>query len=466
MSATDTSPNQKRAQTLFQTGNEAALKSNYDYAIDMYLNACKLVPDNLLYRQSLRGIERRKFGNDPAKVGFMAGAKVQPIHLKAKSAKAKKQWEHVLEICEEAFKINPWDVGAARSQAEAAEQLNLLPLAQWTLESVRGQAPKDVDYLRHMAHAYELNESWQRAIDCWEDVKKLVPTDDQARSKIQGLAANATIKRSGLGESVLRPDPKEEAKAAAQAELDELKGQVVPPEERLLRAIEADPAHVGLYLELADHYKLGNRLEEAEKILARGRKAVPDDEVMRAAHAEIQMSRLQRAVAHWTKQVKKNPDDPDARAKLDQFTKVLDDYELKEFRRRVEQSPNDASIRLQLGLRLARVGRHDEAIAEFQQARNSAPHKVQALQEAGKSFEAKSLHKLAERNYLEALKLAEAEGEEQSLVINLRYRLGLVCEAQGKGKEAEEHYNEVAALDYTYLDVAERLRALNESPAS
>ena len=35
-----------------------------------------------------------------------------------------------------------------------------------------------------------------------------------------------------------------------------------------------------------------------------------------------------------------------------------------------------------------------------------------------------------------------------------------IVEALGNHEGAEEHYNEVAANDYTYLDVAERLRRL------
>jgi len=43
----------------------------------------------------------------------------------------------------------------------------------------------------------------------------------------------------------------------------------------------------------------------------------------------------------------------------------------------------------------------------------------------------------------------------------LHYRLGRVFEAQGDTQMAEEHYNEVAANDYGYLDVAQRLRNLH-----
>lgn len=77
-------PDLQRAQTFFKYGNEAAQKGNHDYAINMYKQASAIVVDNLLYRQALRGIERRKFNNDPGKVGMLVGAKNQPILFRAR----------------------------------------------------------------------------------------------------------------------------------------------------------------------------------------------------------------------------------------------------------------------------------------------------------------------------------------------------------------------------------------------
>ena len=85
MSSESKSPDMQKAKTYFDYGNDAALKSNFDYAIDMYKQCCKIVPDNLVYRQALRGIERRKFNNDPGKVGMLVGAKNQPILFRAET---------------------------------------------------------------------------------------------------------------------------------------------------------------------------------------------------------------------------------------------------------------------------------------------------------------------------------------------------------------------------------------------
>src|SRR5262249_54114641 len=157
------SPELQKAKTFFQYGNDAAQKSNFDYAINMYREACKLVPDNMVYRQSLRGAQRRKFNGNPAKVGKLVGVRNQPILMQAKSARSKGRHPEALDLCEAAFINNPWDVGAARVAAEAAEQMGLGALAQWYVDSVQTVA-KDAEFFRFAAHIHELNESWQKAI--------------------------------------------------------------------------------------------------------------------------------------------------------------------------------------------------------------------------------------------------------------------------------------------------------------
>ena len=53
-------------------------------------------------------------------------------------------------MCEQAFLNNPWDVGAARVAAEAADQMGLTALAEWYVESVQAVA-KDAEFFRFAA---------------------------------------------------------------------------------------------------------------------------------------------------------------------------------------------------------------------------------------------------------------------------------------------------------------------------
>jgi len=426
----------------------------------MYKDACKLAPENLLYRQALRGVMRRKFGNDPSKVGRLVGAKVQPIRLSTKASKSKGSWGQVLETCEEAFLHNPWDVGSARDAADAAENLGLKELSRWYLESVREQGLADQEYLRQAAHVYELNEDWAKAIDCFERIAKLNPNDETARRRANDLAAKATISRSGLKEAINKHSEAGIGHESLPQEAEDLRRAVVTPEQRYLAEIEAEPARIGSYLGLAEHYRHESKLDEAELILSKGLKHSPEENLLKSAHAEVQILRLKRAIESWGRKVKKDPTDTASKAKLEQLTGTLFAYESKEIRRRLTSNPEDHNLRFQLGQLLAQAGKHDEAIAEFQQARNSPALKAQSLLQAGLSFEANGVVKLAERAYNDAIKAVDAD--DTTMLNRLHYQLGRIAEKQGNVVAAEEHYNEVAANDYSYLDVAQRLRDLNK----
>ena len=202
-----------------------------------------------------------------------------------------------------------------------------------------------------------------------------------------------------------------------------------------------------------------NKLDEAQKVLARGRDANPDDEVLPSVYAEVQIARLSRAIEAWTKRVQSHPDDAEAKARLMQLREKLDAYELSDFRRRIESQPGDMPLRLQYGVRLVKAGQIDAAIAEFQQAKGNVATRVSANHQLGLAFEAKNLPKLAERFYQDALKFVEAD--DTALFNDLHYNLGRLAESLGNTKAAEEHYNEVAANDFSYKDVAARLSNLN-----
>ncbi|MEW4566520.1 tetratricopeptide repeat protein [Tautonia sp. JC769] len=462
-------PDQKdlqRAESFFNYGNDATARGNFPYAMDMYKNALKIAPLELKFRQAMRNAMRKKFQNDPSKVGMLAGAKLQPIRLRIKASKGRGHWLEAIEHCEEAFVYNPWDVGVSRDLAEAAEQLGSPPLARWALESVQTQAADDVGFWKHMAHVYAFAEDFPRAILCWERIKKLAPGDEEAARQINALSASQTIHGGSLNQQGRRQN----APAAAtppedDEEAEALRGkQAMSPEERMERDIKENPSRPAPYLELASQYRLQQRLDEARDVLARGLKALPDDPLLRDTYAEIQIARLRKAIEAIKARLRDHPDDAEAQSKLGKFNAKLSDYELAEYRRRAETRPDDLHLRFELARRLAAAGQHDAAIAEFQAARSSPALKVKALMGAGASFEATGVPKLAERSYTEALKAADPE--DQEILNDLHYRLGRVAEQMGNLDDAETHYNEVAANNFGYLDVAQRLRSLNQRMSS
>jgi tetratricopeptide (TPR) repeat protein len=458
--------NDDKAKAFFGYGNDAAQKGNYVYAAQMYKEACKAAPENLVYRQSLRGAQRRQFNNDPTKVGRMVGLKLQGLRMKIGIAKSRQKWAEVLDLCEEVFAQSPWDLDSSTNAAEAAENLGMKKIAQYLIEAVIPQGEKDERFLRSAAQAFEFAEDYQKAIWCWEKLKVLVPTDEQARKKVNDLTARAAIRKSGLQESIDKHSTKPVGSSGPEKDLppdaEEMRGDRITPEQRYLKEIEETPERIGPYLALAENYKLANRLDEAEKILAKGVKANPDDNYLQGSYAEVQISRIRQAIEIFTRKIAKDPHDPDLPVKLEQLKAMLYKRELNEIRRKVGVSPDDLKFRMLLGRKLAEGGKHDEAIAEFQQARNSPDLKVQALLHAGLSFKANGVTKLAERNFEDAVRLVDQK--DLATIMELHYNLGLIAEEQGNLAIAEEHYNEVAANDYSYRDVAQRIKKLGEKP--
>lgn len=467
----------QRAKAYYETGLDAAQKRNFEYAFQMLGDACKTVPTSLSFRQGLRAAQRLKYENDPAKVGFMAKTRLQPVRGQIKMAKTTGNWQRVMELCEDAFLLNPWDVGTSMDFAEAALELEGADLAEWALLTVANEAGDHVDFIRLLARVYEGVGKWAAAIGCLERVKALDPTDQDVGSQINRLSANQMMaKSSGLktqgkpaqpGSSPTAPKPavggedvrvSQTTAEAGTAETENQPAVKLSREEQLKASHEADHGDIHVAMELADLHKAANRWDEADKILSACYKKNPKDYYLRQIYANTRIERMTRALAAMDTYLETHPDDAAAIAKRADVTKRRTEFEIGEFQARIQLNQADAESHFRLGQALVVDNRVDEAIAAFQQARNAPDWKVRALKEIGKCFEQVGSAKLAERSYNDALKAISAE--DTATFNELHYRLGTLAERQGQLQMAEEHYNEVAANDYTYKDVARRLRDL------
>ena len=413
----------QRAKAYYETGLDAAQKRNLDYALQMLSDACRLMPTHLPYRQGLRATQRLKYENDPGKVGMMAKARVQPISLQIRITKSTGSWLKALETCEDAFVLNPWDVHVAMEAAECALELGAPELAEWNLASVADEAEDKVSYLRLKARIYEALGKWAAAIRCFEIIRELVPGDQDVSSKINSLSAKGMMARSGmdagskqqsqpLGGQIGENQPGHEVRVvqdqkspAGSANTD----ANLSPEDRLKKLVEQNPTDIRVVLQLADLYKSSNRWDEADRTLNAALKVAPNDLYLRLNHADTRLERMARALEQWDKHIADHPADAEATVKRTELVRKRNEFEINEFQRRIAISNADAESHFRLGTALARADRLDEAIAAFQQARNSSDWKVKALTEAGQCFEKVGSAKLAERSYTDALKSVAAD---------------------------------------------------------
>jgi cytochrome c-type biogenesis protein CcmH/NrfG len=452
------------AQQCFVRGVEVCKKQDWDYAIKLFKDACKLAPDQLVYRQQLRQAAKRKFDNNKRGSRFAA---VTTVGARAglHGAKAKKEFLRALECCEDCLSENPWDPGVLLDLAAICEGLGWMEMAIWSAESALERDVADATVNRALAQLYERHGAFTKAMDAWDRVKKAKPADEEADKKLKDLAASATIDRGGYdgAKSFTRAVAD---KAKTQEMLDEAKGgtsemrhsgQVAELEQK----IKAKPTEIGPYLQLSQIYRRMGKLEQARALMAKARDATGGHPDALTELADIEMEQIRTELAIAEKLLADKPNDAEAQKIAAEKARTLNEFELREFQRRVERLPTDMGLRADLGIRLAKAGLHDQAIGELQKAKAAPGRKVDATIWLGHCFLAKKNARLAERNFEEAL-AALSPGDQKNF-LDLHYWLGRSCEELAKKSDAINHYDEVAAIEYSYRDVAQRLDKLSSS---
>jgi hypothetical protein len=101
----------------------------------------------------------------------------------------------------------------------------------------------------------------------------------------------------------------------------------------------------------------------------------------------------------------------------------------------------------------------DEAILSLQQGRNDVARRADALYYLGYAFMQKKNYALADKNFSDAV----SEGGDSSADFKKKvlYYRARVAEDRKDVAGALALYNDVAAIDYGYKDVAKRLDLLN-----
>lgn len=449
------------ANQSFTHANQAALKANYDYAINLYTQCCKLAPDNLLYRQSLHGVLKKKYG-DNKKGSRMAAVRVMGPKSKVKKGQLQKNYLQVLDYCEEGLQYNPWDVGLLCDEADALGKLGYVDIGVFVLTEALQVDSDSAAVNRQLGELYERQGEYEKAIACWYRVKKAVPTDDEADRRVKNLSARETMRLGGMedaegdatssaGEPAKRKtEPGEQAPAA----------KTVSPTAALEEQIRQDPSNVAHYVQLASHYRKAKDLAKAQQILKKAVALPGGEDHARDELDNVNLDILRHNLGLAERRAEEAPADPESQGKLKKAREQFAAYELSVYRRRSEGRPQDLALRFELATRLCQAGQIDEAIPHFQSVRSDSRRGFQALLMLGHCFEEKNNPKLALRSLQDALKAVAPTDTDGTKEVH--YRLGCLYEKLEQPAEAEEHLNEVAALDYGYRDVAQRLEQLQK----
>lgn len=461
----------QRLQKVFEHAQRCTEKGDFDYATQLFTQCVVDDPANVIYLQHFFTNLHKKYKDN--KTGArLAGLKIKSYRSSLAKSASKGKWQEGLHAGCQALAINPWDIATLIAMAEACKELGIDECQLYYLRRALDANPKDITANRHAAMTLQRMGQFDQAIACWHRVELAKPHDEEALQAISRLSVEKTIHEGGYDSSVLlqgnnvssstskisvanysRGANREEPTEAEQAEAE------LAPEQRFQKAIERDPADVQAYFKLADLYLHQQRYDEAERVLEKALQASGGGDLsVRERLEEVLMrrSRQQQAIAEQNLQQDPTEENQQLAAQLRARANQI---ELETYAAKSQRDPHNMRLKIEFALRLKKAGKSKEAIPLLQAARNDPQRRTQVLVELGECFQKIEQYKLALGSYEQALETCEEpDSEIRRLAL---YRAGVLATGMREFDRAERHLTDLAGLDFSYRDVADRLDKVN-----
>ena len=435
-----------------QKAEEAARRRNYDFAIQLYQQLLEIDPDVGEARAGLRAALRKR--HESKKGGKLFG-KIKgagPLTVAKGLIKAKK-FDAAAKQIETYLASNPMDADANLQLGICLESAGHYRSALAVYEFLADIAPRNPEGLKRAGGMMRVNGDVQKALDYYERALEADPRDRDAIKARKDLAAEAALERSRFDEVEHSRDQIVDKDEAARLERsqrihrsqDELQEDL----ERLESRYADDPTDVDLMVEMAEVHE---KLRDPEAALDMAKRALSyrkDSSDLKDKVAALELKAIKKAIARADK-------DGD-QAEADRLEGRLRDIELADLQRRLELTPGDARLRLDLGRAFLRQDRPDEAAAELQKATQDPRTENEARIELARCFHQKGYLDLAKKEFEKALAARPTVDERAREIL---YNLGAIAEAEGDVAEARSFYARIFEVDIGYRDVAAKMEQL------
>lgn len=448
----------RATRELYEKGNAALQKKNFDYALAIYNQVLQNEPGFYQAREALRATQFQKVGSGGGFLKKLFGnASSSPQLAKAQFALRNNPGE-AMQACEQILNNDPNHTLAHKLLAEAAMNGGFARTAVLSLEIAAKNNPGDVEIARRLAEALSAAGQASRAEAIYSELLKANPNDPDLNQALKNVSAQRTMKeggyeslQSGTGSyrDILRD--KEQAVTLEQEQrtvktgsegtslLDDYKRRLEksPDDRRLLRSIAE--LHEG-------RQELDAALEYYRRLATLD--AASTDPAIERAMDELELRKLELAATQL------NPAEENFESRKAELEKQRQELQIEHARRRVARYPNDLQLHFELGVLYFSAGRIGEAIQSFQKAQAHPGRKTQALYYLGRSFAQRGMNDLAVRTLQNALKEKPAFDDEKKEIV---YALAGVLEKMGKRDEAIEQYKLIYEVDIGYQNVAQKV---------
>jgi len=450
----------RTAREFYQKGLAALERNNLDYTIEMFLQCLAIEPNFLKARNYLRAAQMKRAESAGGFKRMLISAKTSPLLTKAKLAVSKNPAEAMV-LAEQILSEDPKNGQALTILAEAAETAGYPETTVQTLEHVTKLSPRDTKSLHWLARSYGAVERWDMARDVYEKLLQINPSDFDAQKGIKDATAHGAMQSGGWEENPqsFRDVLKDKDESIALEQQSRVV-RAADMTENLIRdtldKLSRDKDNRVLQRELGRLYAQKGEFDKALEILETIYAAeAGSDPSLEKELADIKAKRIQTAIDKLKEQLAAHPENAAALQKdiasLEQEHALL---QVKQAEELVERYPNDLTYRYDLGVLYMNVGNIEEAIKQLQKAVGQPQKRIAALNYLGQCFSKVGLHDFAVDQYAKAI-------EELPVMDNMKkdllYNLGTEYEILGDQENAVAEFKKIAAVDFGYRDVKDKI---------
>ncbi len=367
-----------------------------------------------------------------------------------KKALAEQNWDEVIKNGLKVLTVNPWDMHALTAMAQAARKSGDFECEMCYLKTALAAHPKDPTVNRLCAIAATERQLLDQAIYCWHKVEEAHPNDEEAKRAISMLQSERMRKGGFSVQTEEEEHTTTSSKTNVQAAYQQPEQNA---EKQLMAEIAKDPKQLSPYYELAQFYTREDRFDRAEEILGQAFDASGGNADVLERWEDAQLRTFRHKIIN-------TPDAEKKKALQEEYYHKELDY----FKRRCERYPHNIFFRYDLGLRYMYTRQYNEAIRELQLSRNEPRRKGISILALGKCFQQIDQLRMALNHYI----LAAEEIPDRD-VANRKEALRLAGKAAiklGEIEAAEKQLSTLAAMDFSYKDVAallDKVRAMREN---
>ena len=449
----------RRTRELYNKALAALERNNVDYAIEMFMQTMALVPNFLQGRKFLRAAQLKRTENLGSIKRMLASAKVTPTVTKAKLTIGKSPVE-AMNLVEQALCDDPKNSQALLTLAEAAEAAQFPETAAQTLETYTKLNPRDTKSAHWLARVYGVMGKHDLAREEYERLLKLNPNDFEAQKGLKDATAHGAMQGGGWEDqsTSFREKLKDEKEAVAL----EQQSRVIRAEDHvdnLIHEVQAkatqepdSPLHqreLGkLYAQKGDYE---TALKYLEKIFS---SEAGNDPTLEKEINDIRAKRIQAEINEKKAALAAHPSDAGLEKDLGTLDMKLSQLQLRDMARLVDKYPNDLMYRYDLGVLYMKTGNIQGAVEQFQRSVGQPQRRVTSLNYLGQCFRELGLTDLAIDQFCKAIEeLPTMDGIKKEIT----YNLASAYESTGETDKAIAEYKRIAAVDFGYKDVREKI---------